>query len=429
MIHKNLFYIIILFIILSLTIIPKTSQAAFGEGMLIKGLSNEVYVIENGLKRWIKTADIFNKFGYSWTNIKSVSEDLLNNAPPGKDITNTYNYPDGTLIKGSGHPVYLVEKGLKRWIPNPQIFEARAFKWQNIIQAEDKILDKIKKGDDISPDPSNHQPQTFILDGPCKQFQGTIPIIETNQIEFKYSGRNSQAPLDKTSYLTGQGNTTDLKFETFLAGYDESWKTSWYSFTRKITLPSENKTYTFYVRVKDENSYYDITPASCKFRINLSSYHNQVEISSVSGRSTDPTKEQITLKSGRKSSESINITGWTIKAKKRIPITIPQAIESVYSNSIYNHKVDLILEPGEKVTIYGGSSPIGIDAYKINKCLKYFDDKLEYDTCRYEHYQDSDFFKKEWRIYLNRSSEFLAKDDEEVILKDEDGMVIDIYNY
>jgi len=416
MIRKSLFCITIL-IIFSMMIIPKTSQAAFGEGMLIKGLSEKVYVIENGLKRWIKTADIFNKLRYSWANIRSVSEDLLNNTPLGKDIARNYQYPDGTLVKGSEPPVYLIEKGLRRWIPNPQIFAARAFKWQNIIQAEDKILDRIKKGDDISPSPPNHQPQTSILDGPCKQYQDTIPIIKISQIEFKYSGRNSH------------GSTTDLKFETFLVGYDEEWKSSWgSSYTRKITLPAENKIYTFYVRAKTKDGYYDTTPAFCKFRVNLSPYHGQVEISSVSGRSTDPANERITLRV-RSSGEAINITGWTVKANKRIPITIPKAVKSVYSNSVYNHKRDLILEAGERVTIYGGSSPIGISAYKVNKCLKYFDNKLEYDACRYEHNQDPDFFKKEWRIYLNRSSEFLAKEDEEIILKDKDGLVVDRYSY
>ena len=72
---------------------------------------------------------------------------------------------------------------------------------------------------------------------------------------------------------------------------------------------------------------------------------------------------------------------------------------------------------------------IGINAYKVNKCLKYFDDKLEYDKCRYEHHQEPDFFEKEWRIYLNRTSEFLVKENGEIILEDKDEMVVDRYNY
>jgi len=419
MTYKNLYHIIIILIIFSLLIIPKFTLAAFGEGTLIKGLSDKVYVIENGLKRWIKTAEIFNDFGYLWANIRHISEQTLNNTLPGKDITNTYQYPDGTLLKGSDPPVYLVEKGEFRWIPNPQIFTAKGFKWQNIIQISDKILNRTKKGRDISSEynPSNHRPQTFILDGPCKQNQDTIPKIETDQVKFKYSGRNSQ------------GSATNLSFETFLIGYDENWKSSWFSYERKITLPPSNKIYTFCVRAKTQDGYYDITPASCKFRINLSSYNKQIEISSVWGRSTNLNKEQVILGAGRSMEGVVNITGWTIKTKKHVPITIPKAVESVYSNSIYNFQRDLILEAGETVNIYGGASPIGINAYRVNKCLKYFDDKLKYDACRYEHCRDPDFLKKEWRIYLNRTSEFLAEEDEEVILRDEYGLVVDKYNY
>ena len=417
MLYKRLFFIILLVIIFSI-IIPGATQAAPDEGTLIKGLSNKVYVIENGLKRWIITADIFNKLGYSWANIKSVSEKLLNNIPSGQSVTRSYRYPDGTLLRGSGPKVYLIEKKVRRWIPNPQIFEAKAFKWQNIIQISDKILNRIKKDKDISLsyNPSNHQPQTLILDGPCKQFQTSIPEIKTNQVEFKYSGRNNQ------------GSATNLEFETFLANYDTKWKSSWRSFKREITLPAGNKTYTFYVRAKTQDGYYDTTPAFCKFKVNLSPYYQQIEISSVRGNSTDQAKEQITLKTSRKLSESINITGWTINTKKG-GLTIPQAIKTIHPESMYNFKKDLILGPNERVIVSGGVSPIGIDAYKENECLKYFDNQAEYKNCFYECNQDYDFLKKEWRIYLNRTSEFLARRNNEIILKDENGLVIDIYSY
>lgn len=415
--HKNSSFIIMLIIILFLMIIPKTGQAALSEGTLIKGLSNKVYVIENGLKRWIKTAKIFNKLSYSWANIRAVSETLLNNTPPGKDLTSSYKYPEGTLLKGDGPPVYFIEKGKRRWIPNPQIFTAKKFKWRNIIQIPDKILNRIKKDQDISwaYDPSSQRPQTFILDGPCRERRTTIPEIDTYQVEFGYSGRN------------GQEGATNLKFETFLVGYDTRWKSSWSSYKRKITLPAGNKTYTFYVRAKTKDGYYDATPAFCKFTTNLSPFYQQVEISSVWGRSTDPTKERITLRADSKLSKGINITDWTIFTGK-VRLTIPQAVKIVHPESMYHFQKDLILEPGEKITIYGGPSPIGIKAYKVNKCLKYFDDESEYKDCFYENNQYPDFFKKEWQIYLNRTSEFLVK-DKEIILKDEDGEIVDRHSY
>ena len=306
---------------------------------------------------------------------------------------------------------------MQRWIPNPQIFEASGFKWNNIVKISDKILNGIKKGEDIPSNykSSNSRPQTFILSGPCQQNQETIPEIMTDQVEFKYSGSNNQ------------GNTANLYFETFLAGYDKSWQGSWQSYKRKINLPAENKTYTFYVRAKTQDDYYDITPAFCQFEVNLSPYHGQIEISSVSGRSTDPKNERIVLRA-KNLSESINITGWTIVTKKS-SLTIPQAVKIVHPDSIFSFPQDLILESNETINIYGGASPIEINAYRLNKCEGYFDDKTKYKNCFYENDQYPDFYKKEWRIYLNRTSEFLANSDEEIILKDRSGMTVDSYKY
>lgn len=411
---------VIIPIILALAIIPKITHGAPDEGVLIKGTSEKVYVIENGLKRWIKTADIFNKLGYSWANILSVSSDLLNNIPPGREISGASQYPDGTLIRGNGPPVYLIEKGIRRWIPNPQIFTSLGLNWQNIIKVSDKTLNRIKNGEDIPPayNSLGRRPQTFILSGPCQAGQAEIPEIETDRIEFKYSGNNNQ------------GGAKNLSFETFLAGYDKNWQGFGHSYKRSIALPAENKIYAFYVRAKNQDGYYDATPAFCQFQTKLSPYHQQIVISSVSGRSASPSQEKIVLQA-RKLSNSINITGWTITTKKS-SLIITQAVKIVHPDSIFNIPRDLILAAGETVIIYGGVSPIGISSYRTNKCERYYPPKAgqnEYKNCFYEYNQYPDFFKNDWRIYLNRTSEFLDKESEEIILKDKNGMVVDRYNY
>ena len=414
MAYKTLISIIAILAILSLTIIPKTTRAMPDEGALIKGLTEKVYVIEHGLKRWIQTADIFNKLGYSWANIVLVSENILNNIPPGKDIANSWRYPDGTLVKGGGPAVYLIESSVARWIPSPQIFTANRFKWQNIINITDNILSTIRKGQDVSSVAATNQVQTFILSGPCAQNQTSIPKITTGQIEFGYSGSD------------GQGNSANLSFETFLEGYDNDWRSSWSLYKRKIDLPGGTKTYTFYVRAKTKDGIYDTTPASCKFTTNLSSFYQQIEIAYVRNWGTNPAQQQIVLKTW-KLSESIDMTGWTITTKKD-SLTIPRAVKIVHPDSIFNVPQDLILENNDTITISGNASPIGINAYKTNKCGWYFPPASdEYRNCFYENNQYPDFLKDDWQIYLNRTSAFLA-DKEEIVLKDKNGLVVDKYS-
>lgn len=43
------------------------------------------------------------------------------------------HYPDGTLLKGSDPPVYVLENGQKRWISSPEVFCFLNYDWNNII--------------------------------------------------------------------------------------------------------------------------------------------------------------------------------------------------------------------------------------------------------------------------------------------------------
>ncbi|MFH1671397.1 MAG: hypothetical protein ABH889_01300, partial [Candidatus Portnoybacteria bacterium] len=104
---------------------------------LIKGSGPEVYLLELGTKHWIPDIKTFNDFKYSWSNIKSVSDSVLNSYPTGEDLNRYYDYPDGSLIRGSGQKVYLIELGKKRWIPSPQIFTGNNFGWKYIIRVDD----------------------------------------------------------------------------------------------------------------------------------------------------------------------------------------------------------------------------------------------------------------------------------------------------
>jgi len=55
-------------------------------------------------------------------------------------------FPDGTLIKGSGPDIYLIQNGVKRLIPNMETFNAMGFNWNNIINVDDQGLGNIPIG-------------------------------------------------------------------------------------------------------------------------------------------------------------------------------------------------------------------------------------------------------------------------------------------
>lgn len=54
--------------------------------------------------------------------------------------------PDGTLVKGSGPAVDLIQNGQRRWIPNPDTFNCMGFNWAAIQTLPDTQYNSIPSG-------------------------------------------------------------------------------------------------------------------------------------------------------------------------------------------------------------------------------------------------------------------------------------------
>ena len=444
------------------------SPAYLPKADLIKGSGPEVYVLENGTRRWIPNPETFEYRGYKWTNIKIISDVLLLSYPQGNDLSKYSDYPEGTLLKGSGPEVYLIELDKRRWFPNPVIFEGNNFGWKYIYDIDDDKLDRINQGDNITLSEPNRYPETIILEGPA---QGAI--LETAEVDFKYSGTN---PL---------GETSDLKFETYLVGHDTRWHSQYSSDTETYSLSEENKVYTFYVRAKNKQGYYDPSSASLSFQIGVSPYYQKVEIRNVHAKEDDFTNDYFVLRNNN--DQTINITEWTIETSGET-ITIPQAIKKLSYPYSENSQLDIELAQRDEVIISMGLAPDGVN-FRTNKCAGYLDqlsqyspsldencpyldeskysylekpccdfidglsrceipnytgvpyvcidsqctgflnEKFNYSQCYEDYEKEVDFLEDEWRVFLNKSIDILDNDSDTLILRDADGLVVDEYSW
>lgn len=196
---------------------------------------------------------------------------------------------------------------------------------------------------------------------------------------------------------------------------------------------------------------------------------NQITISAQAVQTTDPQKEYITIRN--EGPESINLGSAEIKNKNNVAVKI---------ENDENGK-PVILSHGEQAIILTGKSTKGAN-FKVNKCSGYFnqfhsfiptlstrcqnlDDLSEtknlddtcleylpkirscqtptslptnlssncqifiqqhanYQGCVSDHKNDKDFDKREWRIFLNRGTEFWSKRNETIKLVDQTGKVI-----
>ncbi|OGZ34464.1 MAG: hypothetical protein A2Y98_04015 [Candidatus Portnoybacteria bacterium RBG_19FT_COMBO_36_7] len=110
---------------------------------LIKDPQGKVYYIDNGRRRWVTSGQLFKALGYQWSKVQSKTQNYIDTILEGAVMM----YPGGSLVKGSGSSVYLIENGLKREILSAQVFTKFGYKWNKIITISDEELARYLVGD------------------------------------------------------------------------------------------------------------------------------------------------------------------------------------------------------------------------------------------------------------------------------------------
>jgi len=163
-------------------------QTNLPDNTLIK-LPNDpkIYVIKDGKKKWIKTADEFNQEGYDWSDVEETSLEVVNayadylvvasnliraanqtkvykiisnkrlwiptaeafiamgnNWSDIEDVNETEvnQYARLKLVKLANDPkvYYLTEKGLKRHIPTIEVFNSYNYDWSDIVEVSSDVI-------------------------------------------------------------------------------------------------------------------------------------------------------------------------------------------------------------------------------------------------------------------------------------------------
>ncbi len=97
----------------------------------------EVYYLnENGFKRHIPTADVFNSYGNKWEDIVEVSSSELN------------SYPDSALIR-ENYKIYKLENGKKKWIKTAGAFNRLGYDWNQVSLVNQTEIDSYTSGTSI----------------------------------------------------------------------------------------------------------------------------------------------------------------------------------------------------------------------------------------------------------------------------------------
>lgn len=103
--------------------IDLTSLNEYQEANLLRAKGDEkvYYIPSTGLKKWIKTVEIFNSYNNKWEEVVEVDPEIIN------------SFEDVGLISLQNDPkVYKIENGQKKWISTVEAFNRLKYDWDKI---------------------------------------------------------------------------------------------------------------------------------------------------------------------------------------------------------------------------------------------------------------------------------------------------------
>ncbi len=123
---------------------------AKADGNLLKASNAGVYVMENGLRRLIKSPGVLVDCGYGWDAVKVIPDAVLGSIPSGSALTGPpcpqFSPPDGTLLQGGSDSTHVMLDGSKLLIASPDVFSECGYAAGNINNIPDSMLDSISDG-------------------------------------------------------------------------------------------------------------------------------------------------------------------------------------------------------------------------------------------------------------------------------------------
>ncbi len=107
---------------------------------LVKASGTEIFLIQNGIRRWITDSKTFDECGFDFSKVKQVFDEELAVYPEGLPISN-----NGTLLKNSKSEIYIVMNGTRRLV-TAKVFNKYRFRYGNVSLVPDEKLRAIPQG-------------------------------------------------------------------------------------------------------------------------------------------------------------------------------------------------------------------------------------------------------------------------------------------
>ena len=151
----------------------------YPDGTLLRGSTGTVYVIQGGLKRGIPNATTLEALGFDWSDVFTIPDSVLGSLPSGQPLLDVL--ANGNLLRGTGPEVYVMQGGAKRHITSPAALSDCGYGWDAVRTIPDFRLNGIPTGGALSGPPCPHLlppdgtlvrgtgPEVYVMQGGLKR--------------------------------------------------------------------------------------------------------------------------------------------------------------------------------------------------------------------------------------------------------------------
>lgn len=108
-------------------------RMTYPNGTLVRGSGPAIYVIENNRRRHITSAKVLKDMGYKIGQVKKIKDEELASIPGGPAVESGAKKIDGTLIRTKKNPaIYILDYGKRCHIAEWNVFQASGYSWKDV---------------------------------------------------------------------------------------------------------------------------------------------------------------------------------------------------------------------------------------------------------------------------------------------------------
>lgn len=189
-------------------------------GKVIKNTIGELYLVQNGQKRYLPSMSSFNELGIPESTIVSLKTGSAASLPNGP-----WRYASRTVIKDSSNgKLYLVNNDSLQYISSMNLLSAYGLSSSSIITQDSSYISKMTTGGDLSVFVQSGGQSYFIDDGKAYLVPSEITAAYSSSFTQVYTGTlPPQSTVTATRYLKASNSANLYYLDSGQRHYVSSW--------------------------------------------------------------------------------------------------------------------------------------------------------------------------------------------------------------